>query len=416
MSLATSQSTMPARLYPWSVFAALIAAAGLPIYIHAPKFYVDNYGVGLAALGGTLAVLRLVDVVQDPVLGWLAERGRAQRGLWVALAVLVLVLAMLGLFAVEPPIAPLAWFALTLTLLFSSYSFLTICFYAQGVEMADRMGHDGHLRLAGWREGGSLLGVSAAAVAPVVLLGVTNRPFAAFAVAFVLLGAAALWVMRANWQSDRAALPALSQFRAVLADSEARKLLLLALVNSAPVAVTSTLFLFFVESRLGMEPYAGAFLLLFFLSAALSTPVWTNAGARLGQKRSLQLGMMLSIAAFLWASLLGEGQGIAFALISAASGAALGADMVLLPAIFARRLAVIGGEAAGFSLWSFVSKLSLALAAACLLPALQLAGFTSGAANPATALLWLSLLYAALPCALKLVALLMLTRFQMDKD
>jgi glycoside/pentoside/hexuronide:cation symporter, GPH family len=25
--------------------------AGLPIYIHAPKFYVDEYGVSLAALG-----------------------------------------------------------------------------------------------------------------------------------------------------------------------------------------------------------------------------------------------------------------------------------------------------------------------------------------------------------------------------
>jgi hypothetical protein len=26
---------------------AMLAMAGLPIYIHAPKFYVDTYGVGL---------------------------------------------------------------------------------------------------------------------------------------------------------------------------------------------------------------------------------------------------------------------------------------------------------------------------------------------------------------------------------
>ena len=38
-------------LWPWSLFAALIASAGLPIYIHAPKFYVDEYGVSLVALG-----------------------------------------------------------------------------------------------------------------------------------------------------------------------------------------------------------------------------------------------------------------------------------------------------------------------------------------------------------------------------
>lgn len=415
MSFATTQTGSP-RLYPWSTFAALIASAGLPIYIHAPKFYVDNHSVGLTALGGTLALLRLVDVVQDPLLGWLAERGRGRRGTWVALAVALMVLAMMGLFAVRPPITPLAWFALTLTLLFSSYSFLTICFYAQGVEMAGKIGPEGHLRLAWWREAGSLAGVSAAAVAPVALLSVTGQPFTAFALLFALLAALALWVMRDNWQSSRIALPALSHFRDVLADPTARKLLLLALVNSAPVAVTSTLFLFFVESRLGLATYAGAFLLLFFVSAALSTWVWGVAGTRIGPKRSLGLGMMLSITGFLWASVLIEGQGIAFAVVCSVSGAALGADMVLLPALFSRRLGQIGGEAAGFGLWSFVSKLSLAVSAAILLPTLAAVGFTPGAVNSANALHWLSLLYAVLPCALKLLAFLMLNRLQMDKD
>ena len=74
--------------------------------------------------------------------------------------------------------------------------------------------------------------------------------------------------------------------------------------------------------------------------------------------------MTLAIRAFLWTLTLGPGDLIAFALICAASGAALGADLTLLPAIFATRLASLGsGEAAAFSLWSFMSKLSLALVA-----------------------------------------------------
>ena len=56
-------------LAQWSLFAALIAAAGLPIYIHAPTVYAETYGIGLGALGFTLAGLRLIDVVQDPLLG-----------------------------------------------------------------------------------------------------------------------------------------------------------------------------------------------------------------------------------------------------------------------------------------------------------------------------------------------------------
>ncbi len=404
----------PAGLPAWSLFAALIAAAGLPIYIHAPKFYVDSYGVSLASLGITLALLRLFDVVQDPILGWLAEAGRANRALWVALATSIMALSMLGLFAVTPPVAPLLWFALTLTGLFSAFSFLTICFYAEGVAKAATLGPQGHIRLAGWREAGSLLGVSLAAVAPVALAALTSTPFAAFAALFTALAIAATLAMRSNWGLG-APLPTtnpIALFRPALSDPLAKRLLLIALLNASPVAVTSTLFLFFVESRLAAPGLEGPLLLLFFLSAAASTPVWSRLAQRHGAKRTLLAAMSLAIAAFLWTASLTTGDALAFAVICAASGAALGADLTLLPAIFARRLAQIGqgGEAAAFGLWSFVSKLSLALAAATILPLLDRAGFVPGENNSEHALFTLTLIYAALPCVLKLTAITLLAR------
>lgn len=397
----------------WSLFAALIAVAGLPIYIHAPKFYVDSYGVSLAALGGVLAFLRLFDVVQDPVLGWLAEAGRKRRGLWVAVATAVMAISMWGLFGMVPPVAPLWWFAITLSGLFTAFSFLTICFYAEGVGKAGRLGPQGHLRLAGWRETGSLLGVCAAAVAPVLLAQVTEAAFPTFAAGFAVLALVAAFAMRAEWGRGAGAMTGTNPFalfRPVLSDPLARRLLLIALLNAAPVAVTSTLFLFFVESRLQAPGVEGPLLLLFFLSAAASTVVWSRLAQARGAKTVLLWGMALAIVAFLWAATLGAGDAAAFAVICVASGAALGADMTLLPAIFARRLARIGrgSEGAAFGLWSFVSKLSLALAAATLLPALSAVGFVPGAANPEPALLALSLLYAALPCMLKLIAITLL--------
>ncbi|MEM8802354.1 MAG: MFS transporter, partial [Pseudomonadota bacterium] len=59
---------MTQPLAPYALFASALAMAGLPIYIHAPKFFVDEYGVSLAALGAVLFGLRLLDVVQDPAL------------------------------------------------------------------------------------------------------------------------------------------------------------------------------------------------------------------------------------------------------------------------------------------------------------------------------------------------------------
>ncbi|WP_295077850.1 MFS transporter [Tabrizicola sp.] len=408
---------MTTRLPAWSLFAALIAMAGLPIYIHAPKFFVDQYGTSLAAMGLTLASLRLIDVVQDPLLGWLAEATRPRRSLTIAIAAALMAAALWGLFAVSPPVAPLLWFALTLTVLFSAFSYLTICFYAEGVTKAQTLGPQGHIRLAGWREGGSLLGVCLAATAPVALAALTSQPFTAFALIFAAVALVATVAMHREWQGTPAEPTPnpLDLFRPVLSDPLSRRLLLIALLNASPVAVTSTLFLFFVESRLALPGWEGPLLLLFFLAAAVSTPVWSHLARKHGPRPVLLAAMTLAIASFLWTLTLGSGDLIAFALICAASGAALGADLTLLPAIFAQRLAQTGTpEAAAFGLWSFVSKLSLALAALTILPALQAAGFQTGQENPESALETLTLIYAGLPCVLKITAIALLARTRLD--
>jgi GPH family glycoside/pentoside/hexuronide:cation symporter len=399
---------MNTSLAPYALFAGMLAMAGLPIYIHAPKFYVDEFGVSLAALGSVLFVLRLIDVVQDPALGWLSRRLSQHRTSAVTVAVVVMALAMFGLFGMAPPIAPVAWFAITLALLFSAFSFLTISFYAEGVSKAKRLDGDGHVRLAGWRETGSLLGVSIAAVAPVALLAVTDSPFLLFAVAFAVLCAIAAFAMRKEWKG--AAPDTSVGLRPILADQMARRLLLIALLNATPVAVTSTLFLFFVESRLEAPGWEGPLLLLFFLAAAGAAPIWSRLAQRYGPKQTLMFGMVLAIATFGWAAMLGAGDVAAFTVICIFSGAALGADMTLLPALFASRMSDIAPEAAeGFGLWSFVSKFSLAFAAIVLLPLLDAAGFMAGATTqPEEALNALTLSYAVLPCGLKIAALLLL--------
>jgi GPH family glycoside/pentoside/hexuronide:cation symporter len=404
---ALPQKAAAAGLAPWSVFAATLAAAGLPIYIHAPKVYADSHGVSLSALGLALFALRLLDVGQDPFFGWLTDRLRAHRGAAVAVAAGVMAAAMLGLFAVTPPVAPLAWFVVMLTQLFSAFSFLTITFYAEGVAKAARLGPGGHVRLAGWRETGALLGVCLAAVAPTALAAATGSPFAAYAAVFAAACLVAVLAMRHEWTG--AAPPSASGFRAVLGDPVARRLLLIALVNATPVAVTSTLFLFFVESRLGAPGWEGPLLLLFFLAAALSAPLWSRAADRFGAKPALLAGMALAIGSFSLTALLGAGDVTAFALICIASGAALGADMTLLPAIFAARAArVAPGAGQAFGLWSFVSKFTLAFAAVSLLPLLEVSGFASGRDNAPEALRMLTVLYALVPCALKLAAVALL--------
>lgn len=411
-----SQLSLPlprARLPAYALFGAILSGAGLPIYIYAPKFFADNYGVSLSLLGTVLFALRLFDVVQDPALGWVAERLGRARGIAVAAGAALLAVSMIGLFAVAPPIAPVAWFALTITGLFTAFSFLTINFYGQGVSKAASL-PGGHVQLAAWRESGALLGVCLAAVAPTVLGYVTGAPYAIFAWGFAAVTLVAALAMTPEWSGRVENEP--TPIGRILSDPLARRLLILALVNAAPLAVTSTLFLFYVESRLGAPGWEGPLLVLFFLSAAASSPGWALLAGRIGSKRALLAAMVLSVASFATVLTLGAGDTTAFAIVCIVSGATIGADLTLLPALFARRMAEVspnGGQ--GFGLWSLVSKFTLAFAAATLLPALEAGGFTVGGDNSTAALWRLTLLYALVPCILKLVAIALLVTTQLEE-
>lgn len=392
------------RLPAYTGFAAVLSAAGLPIYIYAPKYYADTYGVSLTALGAILFGLRLFDVVQDPVLGWISERLRNGKALIVNMVAVLLALSMIGLFAVAPPINPAIWFAVTISGLFSAFSFLTINFYAQGISKAGD-GPKGHMRLAAWRETGALLGVCIAAVMPTVLMDLSDAPFATFAYGFAAATLAATLFMWPEWTGRTMAEP--SQIREILSDRLTRRLLILALVNATPLAVSSTLFLFFVESRLGGTGWEGPLLVLFFLAAALSAPLWSLLASRWGGKRTLLIAMVIAVISFGFALTLQTGEMNQFAIICVVSGATIGADLTLLPAMFARRMAKVspnGGQ--GFGLWALVSKFTLAFAAVILLPLLENVGFVAGADDvPDAALTMLTLLYAGVPSVLKLVAI-----------
>ena len=98
--MAETQIDRGALARPGLVAAAL-AFAGLPLYIHAPRFYAEEMAVGLPILGVVLLLARGIDSVQDPVIGWLADRLRAWREIWVIGAVTLLGTGIAILFA--PP-------------------------------------------------------------------------------------------------------------------------------------------------------------------------------------------------------------------------------------------------------------------------------------------------------------------------
>lgn len=237
-----------------------------------------------------------------------------------------------------------------------------------------------------------------------------------FVLGFGCLGLISLWMMKNQWVAAIERKP--SNFLLVWQDRDTRLLLILAFVNALPVAVTSSLFLFFVSHRLQAPSWAGALLMLFFISAAAAAPIWTMAARRFGTRRCLFLAMSLAMVIFALSGFLGAGDLWIFTFVCLVSGAAISADLTLMPAAFAQRLAIIapnGGQ--GFGLWSLMNKLTLALAAIILFPLLEFSGFDATANEQAKqSLIMLTILYAICPLFLKLVAILILIKTPLQDD
>ena len=135
----------------------------------------------------------------------------------------LLALSMLGIFAVEPPVAPLLWFGITMTGLFSAFSFLTISMYAEGRAGGGPAGRGGAPENlpAGARRGGRCW-ASAPRPSPPTLLEATGRPYAGFAVAFAILCLVALLLMRGQWGRG-AQRTRRRAFRTILSDGLTRR-------------------------------------------------------------------------------------------------------------------------------------------------------------------------------------------------
>ena len=395
-------------LIRYGLIGAAIAFAGPPIYIHAPKVYAEIHGVGLALLGFILLALRGFDFIQDPLLGWGISKAENKRFPLAAIFTVLLGAGMAMLFAPTLSLTPGLWFALSLALVFTGFSGLQIMFYSAGLGLADNL-KTSHTKVAAWRETSVLIGVCAACVAPAIFAHFTNEitGYVLYSVAFLILLFTGLMLSAPVW---RAPLPKQKQqasYKTLLKDKPLRWLLAIGFLNSLPTGVTSTLFLFYVQDRLGAKIHAGPLLLLFFLSAALSAPFWGWLAARTSAKSALMAGMILSIPAFITAALLSQGDVGIFYIIAVLSGITLGADMTLLPALLSARLSDSGqSPERAFGMWGFITKMSFAIGAGVSLPVLAAYEYTPGAGNSGSALLALALTYAALPCALKIFAIL----------
>lgn len=418
--LEPARSLPPGDGLAYGLLGLPLAFAAIPIYVVLPHYYASDLGLPLALVGSLLLLVRLMDAGVEPLLGRLSDhlyRHSILAVLWVAGAsALLLGLGMAGLFfpLTQGRTSLAAWMVAGLLFTCLAHSQLIISHQAWG----GRLGGDAvqRSRIVAWREGLGLLGVITASA-----IAVNGSPHNMLKV----LALALLFAWLALWHAPRP--PAMARIRASagkaagafllwepLKERPFRRLLAVFLFNGIAGAIPAALMLFFAQDRLQAgSSQVALFLVLYFVSGALSMPLWVRVVRRLGLARTWRTGMLLAVVCFGWVAGLDNGQVVAFSVACVLSGAALGADLVVPGAMLALLIERHGAQGmrdgAYLGWWNLATKLNLALAAGVTLPLLQWLGYAPGSRDP-HALQLLAWTYGLLPCALKLGAAWLLHR------
>ena len=402
--------------------------AALPVVLNVSHFYGEVLKLSLSVMGTLFIVARVVDAIQDPVIGLISDRftryGRRGRLAFVGLMTPLLAGGFYMLF--DPPDAwygnqtlMAGWLMAALLLVHLGYSGVSISYHAHGAELSDD--YNERTRVTVGREVFGLLGMTVAVVLPTILTAKLGESAGYMTLGLIFLPIIVVFSTPTMlWAGPSVHPPvihaernAFIAFFAPLKNRLFRRLLLVFIVNGAALGVAVTVMLFYVEHVLkGGKLQAGIILLTYFIAGAASVPLWLMLSKRLGKAGAWFIGMVLTAVAMSLAVFIGPGDFAWFVAISIGTGMGIGADYGLPPSILADIInSPEGGDTQGktgtyFGLWALSTKLATALGAAGSLPVAAILGFNPSKGAYGTSAL--VIVYIVLPVAIKIVAAMLI--------
>lgn len=407
-----------------------LAALTLPLYIIVPTFYSEVLGLSLSVVASALLFVRVLDAVNDPLIGWISDRWRPAFGRRRTVFALSLPLTAYATFRLfwPPPDAGGLYIAFWGSVLSVGFTASLLPFAAWGAEMTGDYRQRSHI--AAFREGFTLCGTLIAIAVPFAI-GLDNATgFHGLAVLGVsvgilllLLGTITVMTVPEPPEYSVSRVPIGTGLRHMAANRPFLRLIAAFFINGLANGIPATLFLYFVSDRLVAPDMRGPLLFLYFAAGIAGVPLAAKAAGRFGKHRTWCCAMLLACASFAIVPAFGPGDVAPFAVICVITGLLLGFDLVLPASIQADVIDVdtlqSGEQRSGlyFAAWSLATKLSLALGVGIVFPLLAYFGFSPSSPGPNgdAALFALAALYAWLPVVLKLGAIALMWNFPLDE-
>lgn len=384
---------------------------GLPLYVYLPKFYAEEFQLSLTYLSVLFFLTRLVDTVQDPLIGWVSDRlslRSIKRSTLIMFSYPALCLSFLGLLVpvTSIPIGLSLGFFLITT--YTLYSVIAINFNTLAAEYAKD--YNQQTLLVSSREGMILIGIALGSIVPSLFLnhlGILEAHISVWIIFLVIAGLGLYFFLKNPLPVLYAQTRSENVWHAFLTVSKDKRFLWLAVVflcSTTAAALPATLVLFYIKDVLQAEAYFGAFLSLYFISALVGMPAWYKLSAMYSKRTAWILGMTFTVIGFIWATFLGSGDLIGYGIICVMTGFCLGADLVMPTSMLADGIAQKSNKAKYYGVWAMLSKFSITLAGSLGLFVLGSLGYhpESGMVSEP---MYISVAYALIPCVIKLAAL-----------
>lgn len=436
------QRLSTAQLSAYASLQLPLAMVALPVVLNVAHLYGDVLHLSLNLIGSVLIASRLIDALQDPLLGFFSDRLTRFRNGRLRLVMLSLPLLGLGFWMLfAPPAAFMEqnaqqqlthpyllmwWLFAALVVVHLGYAGASISYHAHGAELSDDYHERTRVTVA--REVFGLTGMTIAVVLPTYLTA-TYGEIAGYgwlallflplviAFAFPTLMYSPPSVHAPVQRKQRRSI--LHDFMAPLKNPLYRRLLAVYVVNGASLGVAVSVMLFYVEHVLGSSKQeAGIILLAYFIAGACSVPLWLVLCKRVSKSGAWFIGMLLSAVAIGLAGFAGPGQLALFVAASALTGVGLGADYGIPPSILADIIHAEEGQdskgetGAYFGLWALATKLATAIGAAASLPVAAALGFNP--AKGAYDTFALVVVYIGVPIVLKCIAAVMIWTIRIE--
>ncbi|MEM1231304.1 MAG: MFS transporter [Pseudomonadota bacterium] len=425
---------LPRRtLFYYSLTDLPLLMALFPVLVFIPKYYGSNLGIPLALIGNIMLFTRLLDVVTDPLVGYLSDHTQSRFGRrkpWIVAAAPLLMVSFYKLF-VPPDDAGALYLFTWMALMWLGMTMILIPYYAWAAELSPDF-HE-RSRITGWRSMAGTSGQLLAQLMPLVVavvLGLAGTEWVLTVVAWTMLIVLPICVTLTVTQvptgpvEASSSIPMLQGLKLMGSNGPFKRLVLGFMIGQTALAMTTPLYLFFITYVLHAEDQAIKMLTCFYLANLASVQIWVRISHHIGKHIAYMLSFIIIALAHPFYLLLGEGDFWWMLPITLVTGFAAGAFAALPNSMKADVIdldTLESGEnraALFFATWSFTMKAAAALGSWLAVFGLSLWGFdaTLGAENTPEQLFGVRFLFALAPSVFFLTAAYIIWRYPITEE